>query len=161
VIEEIPGEKEQGPTKEQAHPRDTQEIITWKEVKDIPKLREETIKVGKFDLRGVEKEVEESRKTGTLITHNERVDHSCGFVTDQHTVSETKIDVIDERVRMGLRPKDKTFMGVQKTVGPRVITDRIDGGQKVDDKTGEKKIVESTIGTISNYTRQNTGQQFS
>jgi hypothetical protein len=77
-------------------------------------------------------------------------------VTDQHTVSETKIDVIDERVRMGLRPKDKTFMGVQKTVGPRVITDRIDGGHKVDDKTGEKKIVESTIGTISNYTRQNT-----
>ncbi len=151
VIEEIPGEKELGPTKDQGQPRDTQVAITRKEVKDIPKAREETIKVGKLDLRDVEKEVVESEKTqGSLITHTERVDHSRKFVADQRSVSETKIDVIDERVRMGTRPKDKTYM----TAGRGLITERIDGGHKVDDKTGEQKIRESTLGKISNYTRQ-------
>lgn len=152
VIEETPGGKELAPTTDREKPRDTQVTITRKEVKDIPKSGkgEQAIKVGKLDLRDVEKEVVESRKMeGTLVTHTERVAKSHKFVTDQQTVGETKIDVVDERVRMGTRPGDKTYMDIQKTAGPRVITDRIDGGLRVDDKTGEKKMVESTIGRIN------------
>jgi hypothetical protein len=147
VIEEMPEEEVARPGREQERPRGTQ--LTRKEVKDIPKPREETIKVGKLDCRDVEKEVVESRKKeATLKTHTERVDHSRTFVTDQHAVGETKINVIDERLRMGTRPKDKTYVDVQKK-RPGVTTDRIDSGRFVDDKTGEQKIIESTTGTIS------------
>ena len=151
VVEEIAGEKELGPTKEQEQLRDTPVTITRKEVKDIPKPQEESIKVGKLDLRDLEKEVIATSKTeGTLITSTERVDHSRKFVTDM--VGETKINVIDERLSMGTRPKDKTYEGVQKAAGPSVITERIDGRQNVNDKTGERKIAESTLGKMLNDT---------
>lgn len=148
MIDEIAGEKELGPKKEREQPRDTPVTITRKEVKDIPKPQEETIKVGKLDLRGLEKEVVGTRKTETtLITSTDRVDHSRKCVTDM--VGETKVNVIDERLSMGTLPKDKTYEGVQKVAGPSVITDRIDGRPKVSDKTGGN-IVESTLGKQSN-----------
>ena len=154
VVEEIAGEKELGPTKEQEQLRDTPVTITRKEVKDIPKPQEESIKVGKLDLRDLEKEVIATSETeGTLITSTERVDHSRKFVTD--IVGETKINVIDERLSMGTRPKDKTYEGVQKAAGPSVITERIDGRQNVNDKTGERKIAESTLGKMLNDTMPN------
>lgn len=147
VIEEMAGEKDLGHTKEQEQLRDTPVTTTRKEVKDIPKPQEDTIKVGKLDLRDLENEVIAISKTeGAFITSTERVDHSRKFVTDM--VGETKIEVIDERVSMGTRPKDKTYEGVQKTAGPSVITDRIDGRQNVNDKIGERKIVESTLGKV-------------
>lgn len=148
MIDEIAGEKELGPKKEREQSRDTPVTITRKEVNDIPKPQEETIKVGKLDLRGLEKEVVGTRKTQTtLITSNDRVDHSRKCVKDM--VGETKVNVIDERLSMGTLPKDKMYEGVQKVAGPSVITDRIDGRPKVIDKTGGN-IVESTLGKQSN-----------
>lgn len=147
VIEEIPEEKERAPTKKA--PRDTQVTISRKEVKDVSKPRDETIRVGRLDLRDVEKEILESRKTKeTLITHSERIDRSRKFVTDQHIAGDTKIDVIDERVQMDTRPKDQTYVGIQKAAEPCLITDKIDGGQKVDEKP-EKKIFDPTLGKLA------------
>ena len=84
---------------------------------------------------------------GTSVTFTERVDHSRSFVTDKHA-GETKIDIIDERLRMGTRPLDKCYL--QKTTGPGVVTDKIDSGRSVDDKTGKQKIIKSTSGRILN-----------
>ena len=151
VIEEIPDEQELGPTRELDKPRDTQVAMTRKEVKDISKPRETSISVGKLDLRDVEKEVvESSKKEKTIKTQTERLDYRHRFVTDQHSVSERKIDVTDERVLMGMRPTDKIYMNVEKREDPSVITDKIDGPHKVDDRTGDKKKPESISGRNTN-----------
>lgn len=147
VVDEMPGEKELRPREDQEQPRDRQVTITRKEVKDVPKLQEESIPVGKLDLRDVEKDVIDSRKPKrTLVTPTERVYHSRTLVTDQSTVAETKINVIDERLRMDTRTSDTD---VQKTGEYRANTDMIDGGPAVDDKTRKQEIVESTLGKIS------------
>lgn len=150
VIEEIPEEElvSQGAVKKKT---ESEVTATRQEVRDVPKTceKEDTFKVGKLDLRDLEKEVVESTVTEErLVTRKDKIDHTDKIVTDQRMVRETRrgpADVVEEKLRMGRRPGDEMWLSVEKRgETDRMKHDKTDGRWYVDEKTGKRMVVEST-----------------